>query len=106
MNNFVIQKIKSLMINTMNGDLSLDGFYSQWDDTWSENMYIKEIYANIVTSIEHIPGQFFSTAINKNKWLNSFEYAILEIDLQLLDYCNELSELQLLKKRNDLIKKI
>jgi len=51
-------------------------------------------------------GYFFSDRINIKKWQETTGFAILQIDLNLLGFIGELSELQILKKRNDLINNI
>lgn len=103
MNEIEIESIRKVIQSAINCELTIENLYHQWENSWNENRFLKEVFDNIEDSIEHMPGYFFSKEVNINKWHQTIGFKILNVDLELLNYLNDLSDLQLLKRREDLL---
>lgn len=96
--------VKQIIDKALAASLTLDDIYRVWDEDWGKlNSFYDIVFEDLIDAIEHSPGKWFSDEIDYDKWLLSEAYRILMIYLDLLNYIDELSVLQLMKRRRDQI---
>ena len=98
------EEIKSLIQKSLEDNITLEEFYSDWNEKWNENEFLSKVFNDIESTIEHKPGFFFKPGLNRKKWINSPLYLTLKVDYELLDSVDMKSPNVLLFKRTQMLK--
>jgi hypothetical protein len=78
------ETIINLIERAMEGNISLEEFYSIWPEKFNSNSYYLEIYDDLENAIEHFPADFFSGRPKIDIFNNSDEYNALKSHLKRL----------------------
>ncbi len=98
--NEIINLIRNILIQALNGNLYLPVFYDVWPNEVNNNPWFETIYEDLEEAIQHTPGFFIKKGVDYNTWCKSYEYHVLIIDYLLLKYSDKEEKILLQCKKH------
>lgn len=92
---------ESLIKLALKGQLNMDDFNDKWPVEDESIDFFNILYNDIESAIEHYPVSLIKMKELKERWLNSREYHVLNVDLELLQ--NGLEEQDFIVARKKMI---
>lgn len=100
----LVQVVDHLLDRAEKGLLQREEFYQLWPgDEKSSDPFLEQLFEDLESAIEHLPGSLLSGKVNLSRWRSSSDYRHIVADRQVLSKLGVESSVVLLEKRRRLL---